>query len=84
MREKKLTMPLESLIHITAKRDTDMSYITQLTDYDEEHIFMPIPEELLKELSWKEDDKVVVKIDKESGTVTIQSKKDSESDSNAT
>ncbi len=77
-------MPLESLIHITAKRDTDMSYITQLTDYDDEHLLMPIPDELLRELNWKEGDTVIFKKDTKTDTVTIALKNDSESNSNAT
>lgn len=61
-----------------------MSYTTQLTENDEEHLFMPIPEELLQKLNWKENDTVIFEFDKESGAVAIKLKSDSESNSNAT
>jgi len=61
-----------------------MNYTIQLTDYDDKHLLMPIPDELLRELNWKEGDTVVFKKDKKSDTVTIALKDDSESDSNAT
>ncbi|MGM0630013.1 MAG: AbrB/MazE/SpoVT family DNA-binding domain-containing protein [Pseudomonadota bacterium] len=61
-----------------------MNYTTELTDYDDEHLLMPIPDELLRELNWKEGDTVIFKKDRKSDTVTIALKNDSESNSNAT
>ncbi|WP_417437247.1 hypothetical protein [Idiomarina abyssalis] len=40
-----------------------MTYSTQIIDFDDENVFIPLPEELLSELGMEEGDSVTLSFD---------------------